>query len=189
MQKNKPVRPFQEVAVDLCSYICRVNVLDYCGLLHRLVSCHLLGPRYLIYSGHYLYPPVILPLSHPRCAMVRWWEAESAVKSMKKLIQACWTGRSLDHEKFCRALLQYRNTPSRKDRLSPAQNLFGNPVRDILPAHHCAFLPGWQCPVATAEQQRHDNLESSAAFYNQHTHPLKDITVGSHVAIQNPQTN
>jgi len=72
--------------------------------------------------------------------------------------------------------------------LSPAQKLFGHPVQGILTAHHCAFLPEWQCPIAAAEQQRHDNLESSAAFYNQHTHPLPDITVGSHVAIQKPRT-
>jgi len=35
-------------------------------------------------------------------------------------------------KKNYRALLQYYNTPSRKDGLSPAQKLFGNPVQDIL---------------------------------------------------------
>ena len=144
-----------------------MNILDYRGLLHRLVSCHLLGPRYQIYSGHYLYPPIIFPHSHvlwsdggPQYTskqfndFVQRWDfthitsslrnpqsngkAESAVKSTKKLIQTCWTGRSLDHKKFCIALLQYHSTPSRKDRLSPAQKLFGHPVQDILPAHHRA---------------------------------------------------
>ena len=80
------------------------------------------------------------------------------------------------------------NTPSRKDALSPAQKLFGHPVQDILPAHHRTFLPEWQRPIATTEQQRCDNWESSTAYYNQHTHPLSDITVGSPVAIQNPKT-
>jgi len=152
MQKNKPVRPFSRGS-SRPSLLRRANILDYCGLLHRLASCHLLGPRYHVYSGHYLYPPVILPHSYPRCAIVRWWatiyqfndfaQRWSFVHitiSLKKLIQTCWTGRSLDHEKFCRALLQYRNTPSRKDGLSPAQKLFGHPVQDILPAHHRAFL-------------------------------------------------
>ena len=78
-------------------------------------------------------------------------KAEATVKSMKKLLHTCWIGRSLDHEKFCRALLQYRNTPSRKDGLSTAQKLlFGHPVQDILPAHHHAFLLEWQRPIATA---------------------------------------
>ena len=107
---------------------------------------------------------------------------------MKKLIYASWTGRSLDHDKLCRALLQYRNTPSRKDGLSPSHKLFGHPVQDTLPAHHRSFLPEWQRPIFTAEQQRQDTLQSTAAFYNSHAHTLSNINVGSHVAIQNPQT-
>ena len=58
-------------------------------------------------------------------------KAEVAVKSMKKIIRAAWNGRHLDEK----ALLQYRNTPSRRDRLSPAQKLYGHPVQDTLPAH------------------------------------------------------
>ena len=107
---------------------------------------------------------------------------------MKKLIRASWTGRSLDHDKLCRAILQHRNTPCRKDGLSPAQKLFGHPVQDILPAHHRSFLPKWQRPISTAYQQRQDTLQSSAAYYDSHAHPLSDIKIGSHVAIQNSQT-
>ena len=62
-------------------------------------------------------------------------KAEARVKSMKKLISAAWTGRSVDWTKLSRALLQYRNTPTRKDGISPAQKLFGHPVQDTLPAH------------------------------------------------------
>ena len=115
-------------------------------------------------------------------------KVEATVKSMKKLLYASWTGKSIDHDKLCRAILQYRNTPSRKDGLSPAQKLFGHPVQDTLPAHHRSFLPEWQRPISTAEQQRHDTLQSSATFYNSHAHTLPDINVGSHVAIQNSQT-
>ena len=38
-----------------------------------------------------------------------------ATVSMKKLIQASWTDSHLNEGKLARALLQYRNTPSRKD--------------------------------------------------------------------------
>ena len=69
---------------------------------------------------------------------------EATVKSMKKLICTSWNGRHLDHEKFCRTLLQYQNTPTRKDGLSLAQKLFGHPVQDTLPAHHRSFAPEWQ---------------------------------------------
>ena len=53
-------------------------------------------------------------------------KAEAAVKSMKKLIRAAWNGRFLNEEKLCKALLQYRNTPSQKDGLSPGQKLYGH---------------------------------------------------------------
>ena len=110
------------------------------------------------------------------------------MKSMKNLLQHSWNGRALDDEKFCRSLLQYRNTPSRKDGLSPAQKLFGHPVQDILPAHRRSFLPQWQRSPQEATQQAEGTLESSATYYNLHAHNLPDIHVGSHVAVQNPQS-
>ena len=61
-------------------------------------------------------------------------------------------------------------------------------MEDTLPAHHRSFLPKWQCPIAIAEQQRNDTLQSAATYYNTHALPLSDINVGSHIAIQNPQT-
>ena len=61
-------------------------------------------------------------------------------------------------------------------------------MQDILPAHHRSFLPEWQRPITTAEQQHQNTLESSAAYYNSHAHTLSDINIGSNVAIQNPQT-
>ncbi len=61
-------------------------------------------------------------------------KAEATVKSMKKLISAAWTGRGINWNQQSRALLQYRNTPCRKDGLSPAQNIFGHPVQDQSPA-------------------------------------------------------
>jgi len=60
---------------------------------------------------------------------------------MKKIIRAAWTGRTLNEDKLCRALLQYRNAPSRKDGLSPAQKLYSHPIQDTLPAHHTSFAP------------------------------------------------
>ena len=71
-------------------------------------------------------------------------KAEAIVKSMKKIIKASWNGRAIDDDKLTQALLQYHNTPSRRDRVSPAQKLFGHPIQDNLPAHRRAFLPEWQ---------------------------------------------
>jgi len=52
-------------------------------------------------------------------------------KSMKKLPAASWEHRQLNSNKLCRTLLQYRNTPSRRDGLSPAQKLFGLHVQTL----------------------------------------------------------
>ncbi len=112
-------------------------------------------------------------------------KAESAVKSMKKLISAAWTGRSINWGILSRALLQYRSTPCRKDGLSPAQKLFGHPVQDSLPAHLRSFAPEWQKSVLEAEIAAAQTQEKAQASYNQHAHSLSDLHVGNHVAMQN----
>jgi len=63
-------------------------------------------------------------------------KTEATEKSMKKLIEASWMGTRLDEGKLARVLLQYRNTSSCRDGLSPAQKLFGdasNPPQSLLP--------------------------------------------------------
>ena len=106
---------------------------------------------------------------------------EATVKSMKKLITAAWTGRSVNQDKLFRALLQYRNTPSRRDGQSPAQKLYGHPIQDTLPAHRRSFAPEWQRHSLDTEE----SLKIAEEYYDQHAHKLPDLHVGSHVAIQN----
>ena len=113
---------------------------------------------------------------------------EATVKSMKKLIQSAWTDNHLDEGKMARALLQYRNTPSRRDGLSPAQKLFGRPIPDTLPAHHRAFAQEWQKSAEDADRQATLHREQVEHYYNQHARALPEINVGSHVAIQNDTT-
>ena len=101
---------------------------------------------------------------------------------MKKLISAAWTGHSVNWDQLSHALLQYRNTPCRKDGLSSAQKLFGHPAQDTLPTHRRSFAPEWQ----------RSSQEADAALYTHqkhprpHTHPLSDLQVGNHVVVQNP---
>ena len=115
-------------------------------------------------------------------------KAEATVKSMKKLIRASWTGRSINMNYLTRALLQYRNTPSRKDGRSPAQKLFGRPIQDTLPAHRRAFAHDWQRSDREAERQAIRTTETMEQSYNQHTRPLPYITIGSPVAIHNQES-
>ena len=107
---------------------------------------------------------------------------------MKKLIRTSWNGRSLDEDKLTFALLQYRNTPSRKDGLSPAQKLYGRPIQDTIPAHRRAFSAEWQRNAKEAEQQASDHRENAETFYNARARNLPEIHVGCNVALQNSET-
>ena len=89
---------------------------------------------------------------------------------------------------MCRALLQYRNTPSRKDGLSPPHKLYGQPVQDTLPAHHKAFSKEWQRSIEEAEHTAATNKKVAESYYYTHTHNLHEIRIGSNVVIQNPVT-
>ena len=60
--------------------------------------------------------------------------AELAVKLTKRLLMDNVSPNGdLDNDKMMRALLTQRNTPDPGCRMSPAQILFGRPLRDALP--------------------------------------------------------
>ena len=113
-------------------------------------------------------------------------KAEAAVKSIKKHISAAWTGCSVDWTKLSRALLQYRNTPTRKNGISPAQKLFGHPVQDTLPAHRRSFALEWQKSTSEDDKLVQETEEKSSRAYNQQAHPLRALHIGNHVTIQHP---
>lgn len=115
-------------------------------------------------------------------------KAESAVQSMKNLISATWAGSRVDEVKIARTLLQYRNTPSRRDGLSPVQKLFGRPLQDTLPAHRRAFAPEWQRSTVEAEEQDRSNREYVEQYCNRRARPLIEIHVGSNIALQDTVT-
>ena len=106
---------------------------------------------------------------------------------MKRIIRAAWNGRCIN-EKLCRALLQYRNTPSRKDGVSPAQKLYGHPIQDVLPAHHNSFAPEWRRSNQEAKKQVEATLKASQTYYNTGAHALPKIQVGTNVAVQDHRT-
>ena len=89
-------------------------------------------------------------------------------------------------DQISHALLQYRNTPCRKDGLSPAQKLFSHPVQDTLPAHHRSFAPECQRSSQEADSATTHTSKTSQATYDQHAYHLSDLQVSNHVAVQNP---
>ena len=69
--------------------------------------------------------------------------AESAVKAVKHLIIKCTKNGNLDTDEFAAALIELRNSP-RLDGQSPAQTLFGHPIRSIIPTHRRSYAEEWQ---------------------------------------------
>ena len=110
-------------------------------------------------------------------------KVEATVKSMKNMITSAIKVRRIDQDKIYKSLIQYRNTPSQRDGLSPAQKLFGHPIQDDLPIHRTAFLKKHQKAFerATEKAQRHD--EKQAERFNQHARELPDLHIGQPVAI------
>ena len=114
-------------------------------------------------------------------------KAEATVKSMKKIIASAWTGKSMDLDKLCRSLLQYRNTPSKRDGRSPAQKLFGTPLQDTLPAHCRSFAPEWQRVIKEDSQEQAETTGNQAKrYYDERSQSLRNLEIGNHVAVQNP---
>ena len=218
ISKPRPMRPFQEIAADFCTYggkqfliivDCYTDWPDIIQMGTNTTTNHLIatlrstfcrtaipdilwsdgGPQFTSNVFHTFATQwgFTHQTSSPRYPQSNG-KVEATVKSMKKIIAASWDYRHLNDNRLCRALLQYRNTPSRRDGFSPAQKLYGHPVQDTLPAHRCSFEPEWQCSAQEADQQATYTLQQSETFYNAHTHALTDIEIGSTVALQNQHT-
>ena len=218
VNKPPPERPFQQIAVDFASYggkqflivvDCKTDWPDIIEMgkdttASKLISvlrdhfCRTAAPDLLWSDGGPQFT------SSQLADFLKTWgvrhsrssphypqsngKVKATVKSMKKLISAAWSGRSVNWNKLSPALLQYRNTPSRKDGMSPAQKLFGHPVQDSLPAHRRSFMAEWQKSSDTVDKALSSNQAKSEAYYNQQAHDLPDLQVDNHVAIQDPDS-
>ena len=111
--------------------------------------------------------------------------AEAAVKTVKHLIAKTTSNGVIDDERLHRGLLELRNTPGVSGR-SPAQIVFGQPIRSWVPAHRRSFASEWQ--------QRADECDAKAArdrlqkelHYNKSARPLTSLKIGSNVRLQDP---
>ena len=101
--------------------------------------------------------------------------AESAVKSMKKLIIKTTEGGVLDKERFLKGLIEFRNAP-RSNNCSPAQEVFGRETRTLLP--RCQDALKGQCLTPDASGFDHE------AHYNKTAKPLPPLSIGDKVFIQ-----
>ena len=123
--------------------------------------------------------------------------AEVAVKKVKRLLRLnTGPNGSLDNDKFLRAMLQLRNTPDPDCKLSPAQVMFGRPLRDAFsfinrlekfsnPNIRPTWREAWEEKEAALRQRFHRTSEA----LSRHSRPLPPLTVGDRCYVQNQTGN
>ena len=107
------------------------------------------------------------------------------MRSVKHLILKTVPSGNIDCEEFDRGLLELRNTPNFTGR-SPAQILYGRPLRSCIPAHPQSFSNEWQAKSEDCDQRAAARAEQVKLKYDQHARPLPRLSVGQTVRIQNP---
>ena len=112
--------------------------------------------------------------------------AEAAVKAVKYLIMKVAPTGTLN-EDFDRGLLELRNTP-RQDGRSPAQVLYGRPLRSLIPAHSASFASKWQAKTEVCERRAAARSKDVRLRYDSHAKPLPPLRLGDQVRIQDPTT-
>ena len=114
--------------------------------------------------------------------------AESSVKTSKRaLMTATRSDGSPNWDMVARAFLQHRNTPIKDIGFSPAQLVFGHPIRDMIPVKKNSYKPSdvWvNCRQQRELALRHKVVKEKERW-NAHTRSLPALDVGQHVFIQN----
>ena len=120
--------------------------------------------------------------------------AELAVKATKRLLTDNINANGdLDTDKMLRALLMKRNTPDPGCKLSPAEVLFGHPLRDTLPYikkdinifDNPQVSDSWRSAWKSKEESPRTRYVKSMERLNEHTRTLPKLRIGDRVFIQN----
>ncbi|XP_068235531.1 uncharacterized protein [Palaemon carinicauda] len=114
--------------------------------------------------------------------------AEASVKAIKHLILRTSPSGNIDCEEFDRGLLELRNTPNFTGR-SPAQILYGRPLRTCVPAHPQSFSEEWQAKSEDCDRRAAARAEQVKLQYDQHARPLPKLEIGQTVRIQDPTSH
>ena len=120
--------------------------------------------------------------------------AEVAVKSMKRLLSDNVTGSGeLNTDVFTRAILQFRNTPDPENGISPAEVIFGRPLRDALPFNPCSQVfnntrirPMWRDLWSKREETLRTRFARQTETLHQKTRNLSPLREGMYLLIGIP---
>ena len=107
-------------------------------------------------------------------------EAESNVKKLKRLIQKCGGARN---EAFNEGLMELRNTPLAGGK-SPAEIVYGHPMRTRVPTHWTAFKTEWLKSMAEHEEKAAEIATKRAENYDKSAKTLPPLERGDEVLIQ-----
>ena len=118
--------------------------------------------------------------------------AELGVKTCKRMLKDI-TGPNgdINLDNIQRGMLQYRNTPDRDTGLSPAQIIFGRPIKDFIPILPGSFRPHntWiETSRAREEVMRARKVRNDERLA-EHMVRLQPLKFGDRVFIQNQTSN
>ena len=114
--------------------------------------------------------------------------AETAVKSAKRiLLDNTRSDGSPDQDKIARALMQHRNTPDSEYGLSPAQLIFGRPIKDFLPIKQENLSPSevWVDCRQKRELAMKMRFSRGLERLSEHTRNLLLLNLGQRFLVQN----
>ena len=114
--------------------------------------------------------------------------AETAIKTAKRLLtDNTKSDGSPDWDKVMRAVMQHRNTPLNDINLSPAQIVFGRPIRDFLPVKPGLYRPAdvWMDNAEKRELALKKRLYKGLERWSEHTRSQPALHPGQNVYIQN----
>ncbi|XP_068207516.1 uncharacterized protein [Palaemon carinicauda] len=113
--------------------------------------------------------------------------AEASVKIIKKLIMTTTKNGNLDADEFAHGMLELRNTP-RADGRSPAQVLFGHPLKSFIPTHRRSFAKEWQRKAEECDVKAEYLRSQVKQRYDSTARPLSHLKMGSYVDVQDHNT-
>lgn len=109
------------------------------------------------------------------------------MKTVKRLLMDNTSESGADDtDKFKRAILQYRNTPDRDTKRSPAMCIFGRPIRDFIPILPGKYQPHetWRSTSVAREEVPRNSHMRCAEKLTENTKRLPPFVVCDHVRIQ-----